>query len=48
MKNSTSKSPNKDWVEVLLDVIIAVLTLGFSHIRKRKETQSQTDLDRKE
>ena len=47
MTNSTSKSKkNPDWVDVLLDVIIAVLTLGFSHIRKHK--QSQTDLDSKE
>ena len=47
MTNSTSKSKkNSDWREVLIEVIITILTLGFSHIRKHK--QSQTDLDSKE
>ena len=38
MTNSTSKSKkNSDWREVLIEVIITILTLGFSHIRKHQD-----------
>ena len=37
MKNSESKSENPDWKEVLIEIIIKILTLGFYHIEKHKK-----------
>ena len=34
MKNVESKS--SDWKEVLVDIILKILTLGFYHIEKHK------------
>ena len=41
MKKQDSKSANEkqnpDWKEVLVDIIIKILTLGFYHIEKHKK-----------
>ena len=38
-KNQESKSP--DWKEVLVEVIVKILTLGFYHIEKSKEKNNK-------
>ena len=38
MKNQESKSP--DWKEVVIEIVLKILTLGFYHIEKhRKEVK---------
>ena len=36
LSNSNEKQ-NPDWKEVLVDIIIKILTLGFYHIEKHKK-----------
>lgn len=36
MKN---ESEEKDWVKVLYEIILKILTLGFYHIQKHKSKQ---------
>ena len=36
MKNQT-ENEEKDWKQVLIEVIIKILTLGFYHIEKHKK-----------
>ena len=35
-QESTSVNQNSDWKEVLVDIILKILTLGFYHIEKHK------------
>ena len=32
-----TEDPEKDWVKVLYEVILKILTLGFYHIEKRRK-----------
>ena len=32
-----SENDSKDWVQVLFDVIIKILTLGFYHVEKHRK-----------
>ena len=38
MKNE-NEDQNKDWTKVLFEVILKILTLGFYHIEKHKQTK---------
>ena len=38
MKNYSSTSEKPDWKEVLIDIILKVLTLGFYHVEKNKKS----------
>ena len=34
----TTENENKDWVKVLYEVILKILTLGFYHVQKHKRS----------
>ena len=36
-QESSSAEQSKDWVKVLYEIIIKILTLGFYHIEKHKK-----------
>ena len=44
MKQFNSQSPTEqkpDWVQVLFEVVIKILTLGFYHVKKHKSQNAQ-------
>ena len=38
--NQNSESQSKDWKQVLVEIIVKILTLGFYHIEKHHGKQS--------
>ena len=38
---SQSQTEKPDWVKVLFEVVIKILTLGFYHIKKHKSQNAQ-------
>ena len=36
--NMKTKSEEKDWVKVLFEIIIKIITLGFYHVEKHKRS----------
>ena len=34
-----AESEEKDWRQVIIDIVVTILTLGFSHIKKHKKNR---------
>ena len=37
MKHSNSSSETPDWKEVVINIVLSILTLGFYHLDKHKK-----------
>ena len=40
-KSKSQANQNPDWTEVLIEVILKILTLGFYHVRKHQDGNEQ-------
>ena len=41
MNKSKSTSETPDWKEVVIEIILKILTLGFYHVKKRQDGNEQ-------